>query len=173
MKFLFLKLRFVSSAILYWYDTLETSGHYSDVITSAIVSQTTGVSIVYSTVCWSANQRKISKLRVTGLCEGNSPITGKFPSQRASNVENVSIWRRHRDLANYGIVTPYGDIDLGHHWLWWWLGAITRTMLTYYQLGAVTVIWKQFHKRYLSHQLLKKKLCSISLILPDINDNMI
>ena len=31
--------------------------------------------------------RKTSKLRVTGLCEGNPPVTGRFPSQRASNVE--------------------------------------------------------------------------------------
>ena len=35
------------------------------------------------------------KLRVTGLCEGNSPITGEFPAQKASNAENVSIWWRH------------------------------------------------------------------------------
>ena len=32
------------------------------------------------------------KLRVIGLCAGNSPMTGEFPSQRASNAENVSIW---------------------------------------------------------------------------------
>ena len=24
------------------------------------------------------------------LCEGNSPVTGEFPAQRASNAENVS-----------------------------------------------------------------------------------
>ena len=30
-----------------------------------------------------------------GLCEGNSPVTGEFPAQRASNAENVSIWWRH------------------------------------------------------------------------------
>ena len=36
-----------------------------------------------------------SKLRVTGLCEGNSPVTGEFPAQRASNMKNVSIWWRH------------------------------------------------------------------------------
>ena len=39
--------------------------------------------------------KKTSKLRVTGLCEGNSPVTGDFPVQRASNAENVSIWWRH------------------------------------------------------------------------------
>ena len=34
--------------------------------------------------------KKISKLRVTALCEGNSPVTGEFPAQRASNAKNVS-----------------------------------------------------------------------------------
>ena len=38
---------------------------------------------------------KTSKLRVTGLCEGNSPVTGEFPAQRARNTENVTIWWRH------------------------------------------------------------------------------
>ena len=42
--------------------------------------------------------KKTSKLRVTGLCEGNSPVTGEFPTQRASNVENVSIWWYHHVL---------------------------------------------------------------------------
>ena len=41
--------------------------------------------------------KKTSKLRVTGLCAGNSPVTGEFPAQRASNAENVSIWWRHHD----------------------------------------------------------------------------
>ena len=40
--------------------------------------------------------KKTSKLRVTGLCEGNPPVTGGSASQRASNAENVSIsWRHH------------------------------------------------------------------------------
>ena len=41
--------------------------------------------------------RKTSKLRVTGLCVGNSPGTGEFPAQMASNAENVSIWWRHHE----------------------------------------------------------------------------
>ena len=39
--------------------------------------------------------QKTPKLRVTGLCAGNSPGTGEFPAQMASNAENVSIWWRH------------------------------------------------------------------------------
>ena len=39
--------------------------------------------------------KETSKLCVTGLCAGNSPVTGEFSAQRASNAENVSIWWRH------------------------------------------------------------------------------
>ena len=42
-----------------------------------------------------AQIKETSKLRGTGVCEGNSPGTGEFPAQRASNAENVSIWLRH------------------------------------------------------------------------------
>ena len=35
--------------------------------------------------------KKSSKLRITGLCAGNSPVTGDFPAQKVSNAENVSI----------------------------------------------------------------------------------
>ena len=42
--------------------------------------------------------KKTSKLHVTGLCVGNSPATGEFPAQMASNGENVSIWWCHHVL---------------------------------------------------------------------------
>ena len=61
----------------------------------AMASQTTGVSIVCLIICWST---KTSKLRITDLCAGNSPVIGEFPAQRASNMENVSIWWRHHDI---------------------------------------------------------------------------
>ena len=35
--------------------------------------------------------KKTSKLRVTGLCDGNSSVADDFPAQRASNAENASI----------------------------------------------------------------------------------
>ena len=40
--------------------------------------------------------KKTSKLRISGLWVGNSPVTGEFPAQMASNTENVFIrWRHH------------------------------------------------------------------------------
>ena len=65
----------------------------------AISSQITSLSIVYSTVYFKEPfiSKKTSKLRVTGLCAENSPVTGEFPAQMASNAENVSIWWRHHE----------------------------------------------------------------------------
>ena len=68
----------------------------------AIASQITSLTIVYSTVYLGADEKK-SKLRVTGLCVRNSPVTGEFPAQMASNAENVPIWWRHH-------VSPCGVI---------------------------------------------------------------
>ena len=41
--------------------------------------------------------KKTSELHVIGLCAGNSPWTGEFSAQMASNAENVTIWWRHHD----------------------------------------------------------------------------
>ena len=52
--------------------------------------------------------KKTSKLRVTGICVGNSPVTGEFPVQMASNAENISIsWRHHGSLINTPPLTIY------------------------------------------------------------------
>ena len=44
--------------------------------------------------------KKTSKLPVTDLCAENSPGTGEFSAQKASNAENVSIWWRHHVSFN-------------------------------------------------------------------------
>ena len=43
--------------------------------------------------------KKTSKLRVTGLCAGNSPGTGEFPAQMASNSEYVSISYKYNNFT--------------------------------------------------------------------------
>ena len=53
--------------------------------------------IVCLTVYSRRRSKKTSKLRVTGLCGGNSPVTGEFPAHRPSNAENVFIWWVHHD----------------------------------------------------------------------------
>ena len=50
--------------------------------------------------------KKTLKLRVTGLCVGNSPGTGEFPAQMASNAENESVMDQltdsYRQISNIG-----------------------------------------------------------------------
>ena len=57
--------------------------------------------------------KKTSKLRDTGLCEGNPPVTGGFPSQRASNAVNVSIWWGHHGICSSGCVFFF---SIWHTW---------------------------------------------------------
>ena len=63
--------------------------------------------------------KKNSKLRVTGLCAGNSSVTGEFPAQRSSNAENAYIWWRHHAPAplywqwSNPIITPVSEAILG------------------------------------------------------------
>ena len=68
-----------------------------------VASQITSLTIVYSVNgLFGLRSKKTSKLHVTGLCVGNSPVTGEFPAQMASNAENVSIWCRHHE-TNFAV----------------------------------------------------------------------
>ena len=65
--------------------------------------------------------KKTSKLRVTGLCAGNSPGAGEFPAQMVSNKENVSIWWRHHGFLWDVIAIPcykLGDYLALHCWIY-------------------------------------------------------
>ena len=62
---------------------------------SAVPSEITSLTIVYSTVYSSADQIKHQSSASLA-----SPVTGEFPAQMASNAESVSIWWRHHDLPN-------------------------------------------------------------------------
>ena len=73
-----------------------------------MASQITSLTIAYSTI-YTGRSRKTSTLCVTGLYVENSPGTGEFPTQMASDAENVSIcW--HHDLASVDkATTPTKD----------------------------------------------------------------
>ena len=71
---------------------------------------------------------KTWKLRVTGLCAGNSPGTGEFPARLASYAENVSIWWRHHIIKSR--ISPIWSVRVNSLWpidaIWWYL---TRSTL--------------------------------------------
>ena len=72
--------------------------HYNDVIMGTIASQITSLTIINSTVCSDADKENIKAPR-HWLCAGNSLVTGEFPTQMASNEENVAIWWRHHVIT--------------------------------------------------------------------------
>ena len=87
--------------------------HYNNVIMGPMAFQITNLAIVLLSRLFGHRWKKTSKLRVTGLCGGNSPATGEFPAQMASNVENVSMWWRHHALCTHQ--RPLVRIIMGSH----------------------------------------------------------
>ena len=76
-----------------WHATSYSYAYYGD---GAMASQITSLTIVYSNVYSGADQRKHKSSASLAFVRGDSPVTGEFPAQRASNTENMSIsWRRH------------------------------------------------------------------------------
>ena len=66
--------------------------------------------------------KKTSNLRVTGLCAGNSPVTGELPAQMASNAENVSIcWRHHEPIVTFCVNWILRRAAILTNLLWAWI----------------------------------------------------
>ena len=74
-------------------------------ITVTLYNERGGISIHWHLDCllkrlFRCRSKKTSELCVDGLCAGNSPFTGEFPAQKASNREKVSIWRCHHVMLS-------------------------------------------------------------------------
>ena len=74
------------------------------ILMSVMTSQTTGNVTACSTVCSVQHRRKHQSCALLALC-GESPVTGGFPSQRASNADSASMsWRHHvHDATQLGM----------------------------------------------------------------------
>ena len=78
--------------------------HCNGIMMSMMASQITSLKIVYSTVYSGTDERKTSKLHVSGLCAGYSLVTSEFPAERVSKTENASIWWCHHVMIKSGNV---------------------------------------------------------------------
>ena len=87
---------------------------------------------------------KSSKLRIIGLCESNPPVTAGFPSQRASNGRNVSIWWRHHDIISHGLFSDEWQMSEQLRPI---REQTTRCLIAYQQ-GNRVVIVDQFQVSY-------------------------
>ena len=118
--------------------------------------------------------KKISKLCVTGLCKGNSPMTGEFPAQRASNAENISIWWRHHDISPLTLLsqeanTQYILLNMYMVLLCFALLRLRHQFLTdscaFYPYHSELIYWNWGNHMYDS-------LCARGLTLEDISKTM-
>ena len=85
-----------------WDDDIPTHCIYSQ--RHAWIGEMHGISNHWRLYClpnrlFRHRSKKTSKLRVTGLCAGNSSVAGEFPAQRTSNAE----------------MFPFDDIIMGSH----------------------------------------------------------
>ena len=124
----------MTNAPLYLRPKQNTWHHYYDLIMGVMASQITSLMIVYSTVYSRHRSKKTSKLHLTDLSVGNSPVIGEFPAQKTSNTEMFPLddvimlcWQHfwmHFFYQNFNKFVPYLMVQLviNQHWLSEWLG---------------------------------------------------
>ena len=132
---------------------------------TAMASQTTGVSMVCSTACSGTDQRKHQSSASLAFVMGNSPATGEFPSQRASNAENVSIWWRHHDLIFFATSKQSRELYLPLHESW----QSTVILLKVYQpIGRVNPVTTLIVATRFAYATTEPWILYMNFILADI-----
>ena len=143
------------------------NSHYTDVIMGTMASQITNLTIVYSTVCSGADQRKHQRSASLAFVRGIDRVTGEFPAQRASNAENFSIMsisyhyfsniNNHWSQSSDAYKCQELWNDLFRQWLWH--QAITWTDIALLSIGQ----WKE-KLQWNRDQIARKSLWNVSNI---------
>ena len=91
--------------------------------------------------------KKTLKLRNWPL-SGNSPVTGEFPVQRASNTESVSIWWHHHDhviMTLDGVCSRYDTKTSQPVIVWlivtWWCHIASEFLVNINSANGLSPIW--------------------------------
>ena len=124
--------------------SLWKTNHYSDVTMASMAPQIIGALIAYSMFCSSADQINHQSFALLALCEGNSPVTGEFPTPRASDGEMfpfddvIVIRTSEMRRLNSHVTSPLWC----SHQLWYqsWQILIWYTMMTSF------FIWEHFSR---------------------------
>ena len=79
--------------------------------------------------------KKISKLRVTGLCEGNSPVTGEFPHKEPVKGKmfpfddvimlthihsSMTLWHIHSSMTLWHLARQLQMATMNNSFIWYW-----------------------------------------------------
>ena len=102
--FIIIRPRWVTLRYEGWHSTICAIPQLRSVMECTLQWNHNGVSNHQNLDClfsrlFRRTSKKTSKLRGTGLCEGNPPVTGGFPSQRANDAEFFFMRWRHHDIA--------------------------------------------------------------------------
>ena len=92
--------------------------HCSDVIMSAMVSQITGDSIVYSAFCLGAHQRKHQSSASLAFVRGNPLVTGGFTSQRFKIQDSKAFIRQCTDINH---IKQWNNVKKTNQNISWWV----------------------------------------------------
>ena len=109
--------------------------------------------------------KKASKLCVTALCVGNSPMTGEFPTQKASNTENDFIWWRHHECIGGNVFRTKVQwcgkrvMSWRHHRFIDYRGDGNIATLTHWGRDK----WTPFRRRHFQMHFLEKKMFELRL----------
>ena len=115
-----------------WRHHVPIITYYSEVILNTMASQITGVSIVYSTVCSDADQRKYQSSASQAFVRGIHRWPVNSPAQSASNAENASIWWHHYANTSYHSGGEYGKSRSVPYLPMFWLFVSTGQQLLWY-----------------------------------------
>ena len=67
------------------------------------------------------------------------------------------------ELTHWGLVTPFGDIDLGQHRLRWWLDALRHQAITWTNVDLSSVRSTVIHLRAISSEVPQPPFAKVSL----------
>ena len=148
--------------------------HCCDIMIGTMAFQITSLTIVYSTVHSGADQRKHQSSASLAFVRGihqwpvNSPH--KWPVMRKMFLFDDVIKQTHDDtvhwlnrLTHCGLVTPYGDINLGQHWLRQWLVVWQHQTITWTNVDLSSVRSSGIHLRAILQEIPQSSVTEISL----------
>ena len=104
--------------------------YYSDVTMSVMAFQITCVLSLLIRL-YRCRSKKISKLRATGICEGNLPVTGGFPPKKRPVT---------RKMFPFDDVIMYDDHQVSKRDSFCWIGTLSIIMLLTTLLWIITTM---------------------------------
>ena len=83
-----------------------------------------------------------------------------------STKDEIIHWHKYitpglNELTHCGLVTPYGNIDLGQHWLRWWLAALLLQAKTWINVDSWLMV--QFHRKCVTNICSQKSSFEINI----------